>query len=113
MLYVQHKQSDHKQVLASEMETIAATMLLEKDGDTKSTIHFDTTSRSNIDGEWPSLILRFSNNVEYRLRPIFFAYEDREQITRLFHETFQRLASAVSIRKGVTIEPCGRKSIPL
>ena len=70
--------SDHKQVLASEMETLAAAVLLEKDDATKSTIHFDTTSRSNIDGEWPSLILRFSNNIEYRLRPIFFAYEDRE-----------------------------------
>ena len=60
--------SDHKQVLASEMETLAATMLLEKENGIKSTFHFDTTSRNNIDGEWPSLILRFSNNEEYRLR---------------------------------------------
>lgn len=43
-------------------------------------------------------------NEEYRLRPIFFAYEDRDQITKLFCETFERLAAAISMR-GVTIEP--------
>ena len=99
---------DHnKQTLASEAESEAAAMLLKKDSNTKVTIHFDTTSRSNIDGEWPSIILQFSNNVniEYRLQPIFFAYEDRSQITKFFCETFERLAAAVSIREDVTIQP--------
>ena len=82
---------DHKQMLASEAESEAAAMLLKKDSNTKVTIHFDTTSHSNIDREWPSIILRFSNNVniEYRLRPIFFAYEDCDQITKFFCETFE------------------------
>ena len=43
--------SDHKQMLASENETEAATMLLKKDDSIKATIHLDTTSRSNIDGD--------------------------------------------------------------
>ena len=40
----------------------------------------------------------------FHLLPIFFAYEDREQITAMFSETFKRLAAAVSIWKGVTFE---------
>ena len=94
--------ADHKQVMASEIESEAALMLLRKECDTKVTIHFDTTSRSNIDGEWPTIITRFTKNgesTEYRLRPIFFAYEDRDQITRLFVETFERLALSVSVRE--------------
>ena len=99
--------SDHKQMLASESETEAALILIKKDSKTKATVHFDTTSRNNIDGDWPTIILRFSNdkNMEYRLRPLFFAYEDREQITNLFCETFERLAIAVSIREVDTITP--------
>lgn len=95
--------TDHKQLMASETETEAAIALLEKDSCVKAIIHYDTTSRNNIDGDWPTIILRLSNGEEFRLRPIFFAFEDREQIT-LFTETFKRLAVAVSIRQGVTIE---------
>lgn len=92
--------SDHKQFLATETETDAALALLDKDLSVKAFIHFDTTSRSNIDGDWPSIILRLTNGEEFRLRPLFFAYEDREQITLLFTETLERLAAAASIRKG-------------
>ena len=55
---------DHKQVMASEHESEAALMLLKKESDTKATVHFDTTSRSNIDGEWPSIITRFTKGGE-------------------------------------------------
>ena len=92
-------------MLASEMEIIAAKTLYEKDPSVKATLHFDTTSRSSIDGEWPSIILRFSSGEEFRLRPIFFAYEDRVQITKLFSETFQRLPAAISIVKNTEILP--------
>jgi len=72
-------------------------LLLEKDESTKSTLHFDSTRRSRIDGEWPSLVLNFKNDKPadchmIRLRPLFFAYEDRDQITKLIVETFFRLA---------------------
>ena len=100
--------SDHKQMMATQNETEAAVMLLNKSDFHKATVHFDTTSRSNIDGDWPTIILRFSNNTnntEFRLRPIFFAYEDREQIINLFIETFNRLADAVSISETKTITP--------
>ena len=55
-------------------------------------MHYDTTSRCKIDGEWPAIILNFSGKERYSLRPLFFACEDRKQIVRLLVETFQRLA---------------------
>ena len=87
------------------METMAAKALYRKDCNVKAFLHFDTTSCSSIDGEWPSIILRFSNAEEFRLRPIFFAYKDRDQITELFVETFSRLSVALSIIENVVIQP--------
>ena len=68
--------ADYKQCQASKMETEAAIHLLNKESNVKATVHFDSTSHSSIDGEWPSLIIIFSNGQEFRLRPLFFAYED-------------------------------------
>ena len=39
-----------------------------------------------------SIILKLSSGQEYQLRPLFFAYEDREQITNLFIETCKCLS---------------------
>ena len=63
----------------------------------KQQVHFDSTSRSLIVGEWPPLIIIFSNSQEFRLRPLFFAYEDRDQITELFVETFKRLSISANV----------------
>ena len=79
------------------MERDASTALLHKRTDVKSTLHYDTTSRNSIDGEWPSITINFADGDEYVLRPIFFAYEDREQITELLVETYNRLAVATSV----------------
>ena len=97
--------ADYKQIQAPEMETMAARALYMKKPNIKAFVHFDTTSRSSIDGEWPSIILRFSNGEEFRLHPLFFAYEDREQITELFVETFTRLSVALSVVENVVVPP--------
>ena len=47
-----------------------------------------------------------SDGQEFRLRPLFFAYEDRDQITELFVETFTRLSIAVNVAQN-------RKTTPL
>ena len=47
------------------------------------------------------MAFRFSNGEEFRLRPLFFAYEDREQITELFVETLTRLSVAPSVVENV------------
>ena len=64
--------------------------------DAKSTLHFDSTQKSKIDGDWPCLILIFKNNLRFSLTPLFFAYEDRENIARLIIQTYIRLALTVT-----------------
>ena len=87
------------------MERDASTALLNKRTEVKSTLHYDTTSRNAIDGEWPSIITNFYDGDEYVLRPIFFAYGDREQITELLVETYNRLAVAASVVASIVISP--------
>ena len=76
--------------LATQEEANAAQGLYTLADDVRVTVHYDATSRNNIDGEWPSLILVFSESRRFRLRPLSFAYEDRQNIVRLFVETFER-----------------------
>ena len=94
--------TDHKQYKAVQHENLAATALYLKPDNIKSTLHFDATSRSQIDGDWPALILVFSDKRRYSLRPLFFAFEDRQNIVRLIVETYKRLASAISISSRIS-----------
>ena len=85
---------------ALHQEIAAANALSSIEIGTHVTLHFYTTGRSRVDGEWPALILNFisddiEKNIMYRLRALFFAHEDREQITKLFFETLNRLAVAL------------------
>ena len=88
----------HKKALHQEI--MAARALMNKDKNTKVTLHYDTTTRSRIDGDWPCLMLNFSGNGSANqmipLRPIYFAHGDRKQITDLFVETFSRLEVAAN-----------------
>ena len=79
--------ANFKQLQSADEERQAAIALLTKPDDVKTTFHFDTTSRSTIDGEW-ALLLIFSDNRRFSLRPIYFAYEDRENIVSLISETY-------------------------
>ena len=83
--------------LSQEMD--AAEAIMQKDGDCKITLHYDTTTRSRLEGEWPSLILNILSEDPAKcrfipLRALFFAFEDRQQIIKLVVETLQRLAVA-------------------
>lgn len=61
------------------------------------TLQFDTTSRAAIEGEWIAFLVRFSSESRlYRLRPLFMAFEDRQNIISLFIEQLKRLALAAS-----------------
>ena len=89
----------HKKAMYQEI--LAARSLIEKASTTKVTLHCDTTSRSRIDGEWPSLILNFNDDKKENcqflpLRPLYFAHEDRDQIIKLVVETFKRLSAALN-----------------
>ena len=96
---------NYKGLQATQEEISAALTLYQKKADHNITFHFDTTSRSCIDGEWPALILNFSTGERYNLRPVFFAFEDRENISNLIAETYKRLAVAAAAKLGVDIEP--------
>ena len=72
---------------------------MEKEPDSKATLHYDSTTRSRLEGEWPSLLINLlSKEISkckfIRLRALFFASEDRLQITNLIVETFRRLSVA-------------------
>ena len=47
----------YKHLQATQEETDAGVALFNNTKPSKVTLHYDTTSRSNSDGEWPSLIL--------------------------------------------------------
>ena len=91
----------YKHLKAMHQEIIAAESLMNKNGDTKVTLHYDTTSRSRLEGEWPGLILNFlSKDPEkckmFNLRALRFALENRIQIKKLILETLARLSAAVN-----------------
>ena len=65
----------------------AGLALLYRPANTTSKLHYNTTSRYQTDGEWPSIILIFYDGTDFELRPLFFAYEDREQMVLLLVET--------------------------
>ena len=44
------------------------------------------------------MILNFSKGKRYTLRPVFFAYEDKENIIELIYETYQRLGVAAELK---------------
>ena len=96
--------TEFKWLQASEMEREAAFAIFHKSTLAKSIVHFDTMGRSSIDREWPSLILKVSDRTEYTLWPIFFAFEDREQITNLFVETFGRLKATLKVSHDQTLK---------
>ena len=87
----------HKKALRQEI--IAAKALYSKKETTTVTLHFDTTSRSRINGDWPALILNFKDDNPFEcrmlnLRALPFGFEDREQIVCLVVETLTRLTVA-------------------
>lgn len=61
------------------------------------TIHYDTTTRDSIDGEWVAMLIKFGeDNSLYRLRSLAMAFEDRINITELFVEQLRRLALSIN-----------------
>ena len=89
----------YKHLKAMQQEIEAGEALMKKDNQTKATLHYDTTSRSRIPGEWPCLILNFLNKDPkvckmFTLRALTFAFEDRNQIMKLILEALSRLSIA-------------------
>ena len=54
--------STYKNKKAFHQEIRAANLLMNKKDDVEVTMHYDTTSRSKIDGDWPSIISNFMSD---------------------------------------------------
>ena len=73
------------------------------------TIHYDTTTRKRLNGEWPSLILKTCSGKKFRLRSLNMAAEDCKNIVNLFIATLSRLEKVSclmtdSVSKNLQIE---------
>ena len=79
----------HSQSLQHEVE--AAKALINKNKSSKAILHFDTTKRSRIEGDWVSLILNIRSapncSQTFVLRPLYFALETKENIAKLIVNT--------------------------
>ena len=85
--------SDYNYMQSSQVELNAVKAVYCKESCRKCTLHYDSTQQNSIAGDWPTLILVFSDGSEYRLCSPFFAYKDYQQIPNLIVETYKRLAA--------------------
>ena len=76
--------------------------LVNVDGDTSVALHYGTTGRSRVEGEWPSLIFNFLNDNHidkckiYYVKVILFALENHKQIVKqiVIVQTLKKLSIA-------------------
>ena len=92
--------NEYKLLLAVQEQAEAANVLFNIPESVKCTLHYDTTSRCKIDSDWPSIIFSFSNNSRFVLCPLFFAFQDREQIVKLLAETYERFTLLIDNNQG-------------
>ena len=68
------------------MERNAAITLYTRPPELKAIVHFDSTGHSSI-----------ADVLIYQLKPLFFLYQDQEQISKLFVETLSWLATTLNV----------------
>ena len=83
-----------KHFQAIQAERNCALALIDAEPEELCTMHYDTTKRRRIQGDWSSLIVKMSNGKSFRLRPLSLAVETRETIAELLVEELKRLAKA-------------------
>ena len=100
LTYFQRKsncKNNHNQALERECDVAEA--LMNKKLNEKVIVHFDSTNRSRVNGDWSSLILNIcsppNDSNKFTLGPLFFAFEDRQNISKLIIETLYRLLVTV------------------
>ena len=94
--------ADTKHLLAIQQERNAALAILDaSDDELATTLHFDTTSRKRIKGEWPSIIIRMNGGKKLTMRPLNMAVKTRGNITSLLVNTLKQrsIASATNSKE--------------
>ena len=87
----------HKTLLIQQEQNAALGLTETSEEESMTTLHYDTTTRKRINGEWPSLILRMESGKKFRLRPLSLAVEERQNITKLIVTMLKRMAIAGKI----------------
>ena len=59
-----------------------------------TTLHFDTTSRNSIKGQWPSIIIKINDGKKFTLCSLGMTVEIRENITSLLVITLKQMSIA-------------------
>ena len=72
-----------KHLMAIQEERNAALAVLDTVPSDVVTFHYDTTKRKRLNGEWPSLVLQFSNGRKFCLRSLNMAIECSSHVQQL------------------------------
>ncbi len=83
---------------AIQQKRNAALAILGSSNEDKVTIHYDTTTRRQISGEWIYVIVRLASGKMFRMSPLSLAVETRENITTLMVEIIKHLSLATCNR---------------
>lgn len=62
-------------------------------------VHYDSTTRNRLNGDWSSLIIKMSNWKKFRLRSLNKAIEDRKKIVNYSLASVSRLALTINYNK--------------
>ena len=74
--------STYKNKKTLHQEIRAANLLMNKKDDVEVTMHHDTTSRSKIDGDWPSIISNFMSDNKDECAMVTFEFNLSSLFTR-------------------------------
>ena len=87
--------ADTKHLLAMQQERNAVLAILDASDDKlATTLHFDTTSRNSIKGQWPSIIIKINDGKKFTLCSLGMTVEIRENITSLLVITLKQMSIA-------------------
>ena len=89
-----------RHLMAKQQESNAALALLDTAIPSDVvTLHYDTTTRKRLIGEWSSLIIKMSNGKKFRQSNLNMVAEDLKNIVNLFLTCLGRLALTVNCSK--------------
>lgn len=95
----------HLHVVAIQRELQCAQQIISAPPDTVITIGYDSTTRSGLKNEWVSFVVHFSDRDEkFRLRPLYMAFENKENTAKIFVEQFKRLGFLVNVSPKIVFE---------
>ena len=88
-----------KHLMAIKQESNIALALLDTMPSDVVTVHYNTTTRERLNGEWPSVIIKMSNGKKFKFHSINMAIEYRKKTVNLFLASLSGLALTANCNK--------------